>query len=124
MPFKEIHLTEQWDGKSYREMEHPELSNTFMWHLSKAIGKTSLAPPELAKAYLTDRSGEVRKQLTSFTFDKMELEKLRADLLANPEKYEAALLFRQKKDKIGDTLAMKAKKREEYDYWFRVLNGG
>jgi hypothetical protein len=50
MPERLPHLTEQWDGaKSFLEMEHPEIAQSFLSHLSKAIGKSSLAPPELAK---------------------------------------------------------------------------
>jgi hypothetical protein len=49
---KEIHLTEDWNH-TYLEQEHPEIQSSFLYHISKAIGKRSLAPPELAKQYLT-----------------------------------------------------------------------
>jgi len=90
MPFKEPHLTEKWDGdRSFREMQHPDAKNSFLGYLSKAVGKASIAPQELTKAYLTN--GAVAKQLTTYTFDHDELKRLRADILANPEKYELAL---------------------------------
>lgn len=90
MPLKEPHLKEKWDSPvSFREMDHPDINKSFLSYLSKAIGKSAIAPPELAKAYLT--SGDRASSLTSFTFDKGELEKLRDDILANPLKYELAL---------------------------------
>jgi hypothetical protein len=58
--------------------------------LSSAIGRKSLAPPELAKAYLTGK-GDLQKRMTVYTFDKAELERLRGDILARPEFYENAL---------------------------------
>jgi hypothetical protein len=70
-------------------MEHPDIKRSFLWHLSSAIGKESLVPPELAKKFLTDP--KIANSLTTFTFDKVELERLRADILNNPAKYEAAL---------------------------------
>jgi len=49
LPFKQMHLTEQWDGaKSYREQQHPNLDQSFLSFLSSAVGRGSLAPPELA----------------------------------------------------------------------------
>ena len=60
-----------------------------MWHLSKAIGKVSLAPVEMARVYLTDP--EAAKSMEVYTFDKNELEKLSKDILANPDKYEQLL---------------------------------
>jgi len=90
MPVKEPHLKEKWDSPvSFREMEHPEIGKSFLSYLSKAIGKVAIAPPELAKAYMT--SGDRAKSLTLVTFDKGELERLRDDILANPLKYELAL---------------------------------
>jgi hypothetical protein len=126
MPFKEIHLKEKWDSPlSFREMQHPHAHQSFLAHLAKAIGKASIAPPELAKAYLT--SGEKAKLLTTYTFDKAELEKLRDDILANPVKYEMALRSQEQNkgdQQFGNKLQMKVKKFEEYDYWFRTLNEG
>jgi hypothetical protein len=124
MPLKEPHLKEKWDGNvSFREMEHPDINKSFLSYLSKAIGKSAIAPPELAKAYLT--SGDRAKSLTSFTFDKGELEKLRDDILANPLKYELALRSNDNGQKsFGNKLQMKSKKYDEYDYWFRTLNEG
>lgn len=70
LPFKEVHLTEPFD-KSFRDMEHPDLKSSPLWHLSKAIGKTNITPPELAKQFFTNP--EAPKQMTLFTFDKKEL---------------------------------------------------
>jgi hypothetical protein len=90
MPVREPHLKEQWDGTTtFREMEHPEIQKSFLWHLSSAIGKQTIAPAEIAKKFLTEP--KTAEALTTFTFDKAELEKLRSDILANPAKYEAAL---------------------------------
>jgi len=73
LPFQQIHLTEDWD-KSFRDMKHPDLWKTPLYYLSSAIGRVSLTTPELTKAYLTQP--ENRQQLTMFTLDKSELEKL------------------------------------------------
>ena len=124
MPLKEPHMKEQWDGNvTLREMEHPDIKQSFLWHLSSAVGKQTLAPAELAKKFLTDP--KTAQALTTFTFDKTELERLRADILENPAKYEAALRFKKaEKPQYGYKPAQKLKKKDEYDYWFRVLNGG
>ena len=117
-------MKEQWDGQvTIRDMEHPEIKQSFLWHLSSAIGKQTLAPPELAKKFLTD--SKTAQSLTTYTFDKKELERIRADVLANPEKYEAALRFKsQEAPKLGYKPQQQLKKKDEYDYWFRTLNGG
>jgi hypothetical protein len=87
MPYKLPHLTEKWDGeKSYREMEHPDIQKSFLWHLSKAIGKRNITPPELAKQYLTNP--DLHKTMNLFTFDKEELLRLRRDILERPQYYE------------------------------------
>jgi hypothetical protein len=72
--------------------------------------------------------GNTAAMLTTFTFDKSELEKLRDDILANPLKYELALRSSSKaqddESEYGYKPATKAKKLEEHDYWFRTLNEG
>jgi hypothetical protein len=70
-------------------MNHPELESSFLWQLSKAIGKVSLTPPEMAKYYLTNPGAP--KALSLYTLDKNELIKLRRDILTNPIKYEKIL---------------------------------
>jgi hypothetical protein len=54
----------------------------------------STAPANLARAYLTDP--KVAKATNLYTFDRTELERLRNDVLAHPEKYELALRAHQK----------------------------
>lgn len=105
-----------------REMEHPDIRKSFLWHLSKAIGKISIAPKELAKQYLTNPS--LKKQSTMFTFDKEELIKLRKDILENPVQYEQLLLSAADKNELIDDSITKGNQREEYEYWYRVINDG
>lgn len=89
MPFQQIHLTEKWD-ESFRDgNKHPDLVKTPLWHVASAIGRVSLTAPEMAKTYLSDPAA--RSQLTMFTLDKEELQRLNTDLLENPEKYEMIL---------------------------------
>lgn len=88
LPFKMPHLTEGFD-ENWRELEHPDIQQSVMWHLSKVIGKQSLMPKNLLKTYLTDP--EAAKNLTTYVFDKEALQKLQRDLLQNPEKYEKML---------------------------------
>lgn len=106
-------------------MQHPDINQSFLSFLSAAIGRVSTAPANLARAYLTDP--KVAKATNLYTFDRAELERLRADLLAHPEKYELALRAHQKQEKTqlgSNKLAISEKKREEYNYWFSVLNEG
>ena len=87
------------------------------------MGKVNLAPPELAKQYLSNPDRQ--KQMQLYTFDKEELLKLRRDILENPEKYEK--LFTTSKgtyDIKYDNNIKKERKLEEYEYWYRVLNDG
>lgn len=67
----------------------------------------------------------VAKSLTFLTFDKEELLRIRRDILSNPEKYEKILTEHDNGTfKTGDRFDNKAKKDEEYNYWYRVLNDG
>ena len=122
MPFKEIHLTEQWD-ETYLDKEHPELHRSVLHHISKAVGKRNIAPLEMARQYLTNPKAQ--EQMTLFTFDKEELQKLRTDILQNPDKYQEILShetghFGYKDERVDKP----ARKLEEYEYWYRVMNRG
>lgn len=88
MPFKEIHLKENWD-QSYRDMQHPLLEKSIMHHLSSVVKKQNFTPVEMTKAYLT--TPNARDLMESYVFDKNDIEKLRDDIFANPEKYEEIL---------------------------------
>ena len=56
-------------------MEHPDIQKSFLWHLSKAIGRINITPPELVKQFLTNP--DIKEATTLYTFDKEELIKLR-----------------------------------------------
>ena len=99
-----------------------------MWHLSKVVGKASLAPPEMIRSYLTNP--EAAQSQRAYTFDKKELENLRRDLLENPEKYEELLLKEVEEDpglpttdpgRLWESRDARASTRE---YWHRVVNDG
>ncbi len=60
-----------------------------MYHLSKVIGKATIAPYESIKLFLTDPIAA--KSLSTYVFDKQQLENLRKDLIENSEKYEQIL---------------------------------
>lgn len=92
-------MTEEWD-KSHRDQMHPEIEQSVMWHISKVVGKANLAPPEMAKAYLTNP--EAAKTMQVYTFDKEELKKLQKDILENPEKYEQMLTHEPEVDGFLD----------------------
>lgn len=66
----------------------------------------------------------MKKASTLYTFDKNELIKLRRDILANPEKYEAILLSGRDKNEVFDHFSFAKEKDAEYEYWYRVLNQG
>jgi hypothetical protein len=50
-----------------------------MYHLSKVIGKATIAPYESVKLFSSDR--EAANSLSTFIFDKKQLENLRKDLI-------------------------------------------
>jgi len=85
MPFKQIHLSEGF-AQSHRDVEHPDIQQSVMWHLSKVVEKSSLAPEAMLKTFISDP--EAAKSMTAYTFDKEALLKLRQDLIENPQKYE------------------------------------
>lgn len=70
MPFQQIHLTEKWD-QTFREQDHPYLSQSPIYHISKAVGRVSLTQPELIKEYLTNPDTRSAQKL--LTLDKKEL---------------------------------------------------
>jgi len=68
LPFKFPHLSEPFD-KSFRDQENPMLKHSVMHQLSKAVGKTSIAPLEIAQHFMTAPKAD----LTLFTLDQEEL---------------------------------------------------
>lgn len=98
--------------------------------LAGAIGRVSLTTPELAKAYLTEPSN--REQMTLFTFNKSEIQKLHQDVIADPGKYEMIFAHQMTEDeKQIRNIKMKKDewdlgdyKREEMEYWYRYHNSG
>lgn len=99
-----------------------------MWHLSKVVGKTNLAPPEMIKTFVTDP--EAAKGMTSFVFDKDDLMKLRQDLIENPEKYEEILLHEREQSQHiygtdhGEYFRHLKLREENRKYFHRVYNDG
>jgi hypothetical protein len=123
MPFKEIHITENWE-ETYLDKEHPELHRSVLYHISKAVGKVNIAPLEIAKEYLTNP--KIAKEYNLLTFDKDQLKALRREVLENPQKYQMILsnetgMYARNDKKIELDEEIKIK---EYEYWYRVLNGG
>ena len=100
-----------------------------MWHLSKAVGKATLAPPEMARTYLSNP--EAAKSLQLYLFDKKELEKLREDILTDPGKYEEVLKKEREHDPFYDETPDPAMIRAaedaralKRDYWYKLINDG
>ena len=48
MPYKEPHLTENWE-QSFLTQKHPEIETSIIHHISKVVGKRTIAPLEVAK---------------------------------------------------------------------------
>lgn len=127
MPFKQLHLTEPFD-KNHREVNHPEIEQSVMFHLSKAVGKACLAPVEMMKEYISNP--QFRDKMTTYVFDKQALEELRRDLLANPEKYEEALLKEREEDPFlngidhGSFKEGFIRKRMNWVHTYKMYNDG
>lgn len=123
MPFKEPHLSENWE-QSFLLQQHPEIETSIIHHISKVVGKRTLAPLEIAKSYLSDP--KLAKDLTVYTFDKEELEKLRRDILENPKKYE--MMLTQDASSTYSEFPNRWKPQEIKDaawiYWYQILNDG
>jgi hypothetical protein len=56
------------------DVSHPDIETSVMYHIGKAVGKTTFAPEFMIKEYLTDPA--TAQAMTSYVFDKSELEKL------------------------------------------------
>lgn len=123
MPKKELHLSERWD-QSFLLQEHPEIESSIIHHISKTVGKRTIAPLEIAKQYLSNP--ELAKQMTTLAFDKEELEKLRKDILLNPETYKKMLMKKDpvKKDPMRWMFDVQQIKDQAWIYWYRILNEG
>ena len=64
------------------DVSHPDFEQSVMHHIGKAVGKTTLTPNFMLQEFLTDRA--TAESMTSYVFDKAELEKLQKDILENP----------------------------------------
>jgi len=67
--------------------------------------------------------------MTLFTLNKSELEKLNADILSNPEKYEMILSGNTVEETDNITVYKRQRdledaKIDELEYWYRMLNDG
>ena len=82
----------------------------------------------MTKLYLSDP--EMAKQMTTFVFDKEQLQKLQKDLLENPGKYEELLMKDKEEDPWhskwdhGLWNHIKDWKNENLDYWHRFFSDG
>lgn len=99
-----------------------------MHYVAKAIGKVSLTTPEMAKAWLTDPS--LRDQMTMFTLDKEELQKLRDHITLNFNEWEM-MLVNSTRPKENRELILQYDTRHRYEYdheewehWWRVFHDG
>ena len=51
--YKLPHCSESWE-QSWRDVNHPYIEKSPLFHLSKAIGRATFSPVELTKEYLTN----------------------------------------------------------------------
>jgi len=128
-PYKLPHLTEPWDVNIH-QTNHPDLENNMLFHLSKVVGRANLAPPEMLQKFVSDPDSA--KSMLAYTFDKAELEKLKMDLIRNPEKYTKMLEsdsdfydkeFHKDFDR-GFTQLLLEKRLERKEYKHRLNNDG
>lgn len=126
--YKLPHCSESWT-ESWRDVNSPWIQKSPLFHLSKAIGRTSISPVELTQEYLTNPAA--RKQLSMLTIDKEELLKLQDDIYSNPQKYEA--IFSEKEPIDWGTLkhhwtSQRGKtfdpKLDDHIYWHSHMNDG
>lgn len=128
MPYKAMHIQQDFD-KGLRDVEHPMIQQSVMWHLSEVVGKANLSPEVMMKTYLTDP--ESAKEMTSYVFDKEALQKLQRDLLENPEKYEKLLVQDHSTEKwekgssdYGRFFELKAAQQANIEYKYGYMNDG
>ena len=126
--YKLPHLSENWE-KSWRDVPHPLIEKSPLYHLSKAIGRVTYSPIELSQEYLTNP--QLRDQLSMLTIDKNELLKIQDDIYQNPQKYEAIFTKQEPIDWGQDRHMWTPMRKDmpfqrltEYQYWHSMINDG